>query len=204
MADIIRTVGHSTRTAEEFISLIKGYGINALVDIRRVPFSRMCPQFNRDSLKAALRAEGIHYIPMGPELGVPAGERDLYGRYDHLDIRMVQESKGFRDGMKRLRKGLDDGFSIALMCAEKDPTKCHRFVFIAPWLERNGISVEHIIDTDTVIPHSELENSMIHSFFPDADAEKCQCHLDLFPGEDNSPQTYLADRLYSRLAASFS
>ena len=55
----IFTVGHSTLPLDEFIALLKGYGIKCLVDIRTVPRSRHNPQFNGDTLRVALRTQGI-------------------------------------------------------------------------------------------------------------------------------------------------
>ena len=62
------TIGHSTRTLEEFIQLLKAYGVTLLVDVRTVPRSRHNPQFNKETLPASLKPEGVRYLHM-PEIG---------------------------------------------------------------------------------------------------------------------------------------
>ena len=63
------TIGHSNRSLDEMVGLLKKFGIEALVDVRRWPSSRKYPHFNREILEKRLRAEGIVYIWLGRELG---------------------------------------------------------------------------------------------------------------------------------------
>ena len=65
---VVMTVGHSTRTIEEFIHLLRSHGVHRLVDVRTVPRSRHNPQFNRDQLSPSLHAARLHYSYM-PGLG---------------------------------------------------------------------------------------------------------------------------------------
>jgi hypothetical protein len=59
---VVYTLGHSTRTLEELVRVLRGCGVQTLVDVRTVPRSRTNPQFNSDVLPAALRAVGIEYV----------------------------------------------------------------------------------------------------------------------------------------------
>lgn len=143
----IMTVGHSTRTIDEFLDLLKAHGVEAVVDVRTVPRSRHNPQFNHDTLPASLKAEGIEYIHM-PRLG---GLR--HARKDSRNTGWRNSSfRGFADYMQteEFKVSLQEliEFSnarrIAIMCAEAVPWRCHRSL-IADALALRGIEVEHII-----------------------------------------------------------
>src|SRR5207247_10434490 len=58
---VVLTVGHSTRPIADFIALLKAHSVARLIDVRTVPRSRHNPQFDRDTLPAALAADGIGY-----------------------------------------------------------------------------------------------------------------------------------------------
>ena len=60
----ILTVGHSTRTLDAFIVLLRVHGVKHLVDVRTIPRSGHNPQFNRDTLPEALRLAGVAYTHM--------------------------------------------------------------------------------------------------------------------------------------------
>ena len=66
---MIYTIGHSTHPIEHFISLLHGHGVDALADVRSVPYSRYNPQFNREALSETLKEQGIAYVFLGKELG---------------------------------------------------------------------------------------------------------------------------------------
>ncbi len=133
--DTIYTVGHSNRSLEEFIALLKGYKIGAVADVRRFPYSRLNPQFNRENLERALKAAGIEYVWLGNELG---GYRS--GGYEEHT-----KSDEFQKGLERL-EFLAYHKRTAIMCAEKLWFRCHRR-FIADELARRGWEVLHITDS---------------------------------------------------------
>jgi len=130
---IVYTVGSSNRKAEEFLNLLKIYGIKVLVDVRSFPTSKF-EHFKRGILEEILLEKGIEYFYLGEELG---GYRK--GGYEK---HMVTEK--FQSGLVELLRiaGLKQ---TAIMCAERFPWKCHRR-FISQELEKKGWSVVHIID----------------------------------------------------------
>ena len=151
----IWTIGHSTRTAEEFIALLKGNEIGALADVRRFPGSRRYPQFGQDALAVALKLEGIEYHHF-PELG---GRRS--GRSDspntawrnaafrgYADYMLTE---GFRNGIGRLLQ-LAAEKRTAIMCAEAVWWRCHRGL-IADDLKARGVVVRHILARNKVEEH---------------------------------------------------
>ena len=124
----IFTIGHSTRTINQFIKILLLNKIRILVDVRGYPGSRTVPQFNKDSLKKSLAKYKIEYIHI-PELG---GRRKLVS---HLDTSI--ESPGFKSYAQYMRRnefkiGLANLKRIArkrktaIMCAEAVWWSCHR------------------------------------------------------------------------------
>ena len=158
----VLTIGHSTRSFEEFVQLLEAYGVRWLVDVRTVPRSRHNPQFNKELLPTSLKHFGIKYIHM-PEIG---GLRHT----KHDTINLAWKNIGFRgyaDYMQtkecthNLLKimALARENRLALMCAEALPWRCHRSL-ISDALVVRHVKVEHAISKDTTINH-EL-NEMAH------------------------------------------
>jgi uncharacterized protein (DUF488 family) len=56
------TIGHSHRPLEDFLEILKAYGIRRVIDIRTIPRSRHNPQFNREELARSLHAAKIAYV----------------------------------------------------------------------------------------------------------------------------------------------
>lgn len=153
---VIFTIGHSTGALEAFLELLKAHGIERLIDVRSVPRSRHNPQFNRETLPAALHNRRIHYTHLA-ELG---GLR--HARRDSLNTGWRNASfRGFADHMlgpefeEGLRKLIAAAGSerVAIMCAEAVPWRCHRSL-ISDALTACGIPVEHILGAGRTQPHS--------------------------------------------------
>lgn len=149
--DTIYTIGHSNHEIEDFLVLLKRNQINAVADVRSVPYSRWQPQFNREDLKKALKAQGVDYVFLGRELGARSDDPGCFvnGR---VQYRLLAKTPLFRSGIERIRDGCDRR-RIVLMCAEKDPLNCHRTILVARELEGVGISVTHILANGHVEPH---------------------------------------------------
>jgi len=141
---IIHTLGHSTRTEEEFLSLLRSHRIRYLADVRRFPGSRRNPQFSRENLERVLPGEGVAYIPMGRELG--GFRKEGYEVYMHTE--------GFRKGVDRLM-GVASRGPTAVLCAEAFFFRCHRR-HIADELARLGWKVVHIVAEGRDLAHQPL------------------------------------------------
>ena len=153
---MILTIGHSTRTLQEFVEVLQGHAVKRLVDVRTVPRSRYNPQFNRETLPNALSAAGIAYVHM-PGLG---GLR--HPRADSVNSAWRNDSfRGFADYMQTPEFaasldaliGLAREEQIALMCAEAVPWRCHRSL-IADALVARDVSVQHIMSPTRAEPHA--------------------------------------------------
>jgi uncharacterized protein (DUF488 family) len=151
MTDTIYTIGHSTHPIERFVVLLKSASITAISDVRSRPYSRMNPQFNREPLKTALRANGIKYVFLGKELGARSDDQSCY-RHGQVQYDLLARTELFRQGIERLKEGARS-FRIALMCAEKEPLDCHRTILVARKLAEHGIKVKHILADGRIEDH---------------------------------------------------
>lgn len=149
----IFTVGHSTHEFEDFVSLLKQHGIDAVADVRSVPYSRWQPQFNREDLAEALKSRGIAYVFLGKELGARSDDPQCYEN-GRVQYRALAETSLFQSGIKRVRDG-SKRRCIALMCSEKDPLDCHRTILVARELVATGVDVAHILENGSLEPHDE-------------------------------------------------
>ena len=143
----VLTIGHSTRSIDEFIEILKSFQIEILVDVRSFPGSRRYPHFNREALKDSLGASGIDYIHL-PELG---GRRRP--RPDSLNMTWRNESfRGYADYMEtdEFRAGIDRLLTLArdrrtvIVCSEAVWWRCHRSM-ISDYLKAKGVDVIHIL-----------------------------------------------------------
>jgi uncharacterized protein (DUF488 family) len=149
------TIGHSTRSIDEFIELLKGHGVQEIVDVRTVPKSRHCPQFNLDSLSDSLRKALIRYTHI-EKLG---GLR--HSRKDSINLGWRNASfRGYADYMAtpEFSQGLDALIRIArartttIMCAEAVPWRCHRSL-IADAMSEKGWTVLDILSAKARSAH---------------------------------------------------
>lgn len=153
MTGTIYTIGHSNHTLERFIALLKQHGINALGDVRSEPYSRVNPQFNRDTLKAALWKNGITYIFLGKELGARSEDPSCYVQ-GKVQYDCLAQSALFRKGIDSVLERMQ-GCRLAIMCAEKDPLDCHRTILVARHLDSLGIAIEHILPDGSLETHRQ-------------------------------------------------
>ena len=152
------TIGHSTRSLEEFIALLRENGIRVLVDVRSWPSSRRHPNFSKESLSKILKEHGIEYEWLGKQLGgyrkKGLGEEspnmgwNSQGFRNYADHTLTEE---FRDGIRRLLE-LAEKDTVAFMCAERLYWRCHRRI-ISDYLVVKGHKVTHILDREKTEEH---------------------------------------------------
>jgi uncharacterized protein (DUF488 family) len=141
------TIGHSTRPSEELIDFLVSRAIAALVDVRRFPSSRRHPQFAKDALASALEASNIEYVHEVDLGGRRSTRRDspntawrvaaFRGYADYM------ATPSFQQALSRIEQRAQRQ-TVALMCAEAVPWRCHRRL-IADALVARGHSVRHIL-----------------------------------------------------------
>jgi uncharacterized protein (DUF488 family) len=156
----IYSVGHSNRTAEELLALLRGVDVTALADVRRIPASGRHPQFGRGALDAALEGAGIAYHWLGEGLG---GLRAPVGPSGSSPNRALQdqalrayadafETPVFQRDLEAL-EALAARATTALLCAERDWRHCHRQLLCDVLVARGG-RVVHLWDAERSEPHA--------------------------------------------------
>jgi len=165
---VVHTIGHSTRTLDDFLALLDAHGIEAIADVRRHPGSRRHPHFAREALAASLAARGLGYDWM-PELGGRrrarpdsphrAWREDSFRAYaDHMDEREFQDALAVLLAAATRRP-------TAVMCAEAVPWRCHRQL-IADALLARGVFVRHVTGPGaaklhTLTKHARLDGTRV-------------------------------------------
>jgi uncharacterized protein (DUF488 family) len=150
MAHPFFTIGHSTRPITEFIDLLKGAGVDTVVDVRTVPRSRTNPQYNRDALPDTLSPHGIGYEHLAALGGLRGRKADVapdvngfwrvQSFHNYADYALTEP---FRAGLAQLR-ALGHERHCVIMCAEAVWWRCHRRL-ITDYLIAAGETVLHIM-----------------------------------------------------------
>lgn len=140
------TIGHGTRKADEFLSLLQKFNIKYLLDVRSRPYSRFNPQYNQKALQQLLEANNITYVFMGDTLGGRPGDASVYGIEGKIDYRLLKEKPYFKTGIERVKTALHKDLDVAVMCSERKPSDCHRSKLIGEVLITDGVVLHHIDD----------------------------------------------------------
>jgi uncharacterized protein (DUF488 family) len=150
------TIGHSTRTWEEFLELLRAHSIERVVDVRSIPKSRHNPQFNRETLSAKLRGARIGYVHLRKLGGLRHARRDSqnigWRNASFRGFADYMQRPEFEQGLQRLIK-LAKQKKTAIMCAEAVPWRCHRSL-IADALTVRRIRAVDIINGKRVQVHT--------------------------------------------------
>lgn len=152
------TVGHSNGSTEELLLLLQLAGVDCVVDVRSMPASAYTPQFNKENLSRFLKAHGIGYLHFGEEFGARRSDSVVNGQ---VNFEKAVQTPAFKRGVERIEAGLGKGYHISLMCSEADPLACHRFSMVSRYFYDNGYDVRHILHSQEIKTHSELEEEMI-------------------------------------------
>lgn len=176
----------------KMFSTLKEYKVSYLADVRSIPYSRQYPQCNSDNLKIAGDTYSVPYIHI-PEVGAKvSSQQDVFSKaseiffddifpiaasnrpertelksYEEIvDFRKFRNDDLFLQGIKRIENAYDKGYTLALMCSEKDPMNCHRFFLISRKLEElfgEWLEVEHIVEDKgeiTTVTNKVLEKEL--------------------------------------------
>ena len=151
----IYTIGHSTRTEEEFVAALTSFGIQVLADVRRFPGSRKYPQFNVEALQTYLPKAGITYIP-ALELGGrrkpnPDSKNTVWRSASFRAYADYAETEEFAEAMQNL-VSLATQKRVAYMCSEAVWWRCHRAI-ISDYLKARNWTVLHIMKEEVASEH---------------------------------------------------
>ena len=153
------TIGHSNRKWSDFTCILKDNHVDLLVDVRRYPGSRACPQFNKVQMTTELEKENVSYIHI-EKLGGRRNKLDIKedsrNNNDHnagwknMSFRAYADymaTTSFKEGINELLSLMKKYSNLAIMCAEAVPWRCHRRMIADYLIMVEGISVFDILDS---------------------------------------------------------
>lgn len=181
----IYTIGYTAFSINEFIETIKNFGISCVIDVRSSPFSNYYTDYNKDTLERTLKEHNILYRNYANEFGARQTNPAFYSG-DIVDFDKFIKSAQFLEGVSKVKKGIERGYSFVLMCAEKDPIKCHRSIMLGKGFSENGFDVKHIVSKTEIESQRELEERLLEMYHQD------RFQLTIFGGEQSDSEL-LAD-----------
>ncbi len=119
------------------------HGVQVVVDVRSQPYSKYATHFDKDALKLGLQSACIRHLYLGRELGGRPEGDEFYDQKGHVLYDRVAATSIFQEGLKRLEKGIRE-YVVATLCAEENPSACHRRLLVSRVLLNHGIHVDHI------------------------------------------------------------
>jgi uncharacterized protein (DUF488 family) len=170
---VIFTIGHSTRSIEEFIAILEAFSIERVVDVRTIPKSRHNPQFNDNALRAGLKEKHIEYLHMKGLGGLRHEKKDspnvAWRNASFRGFADYMQTENFEESLERLMLAAAKK-TTTIMCAEAVPWRCHRSL-IADALLVRGLDVRHIMTVTsdrehTMTPWAKVSGKKIT--YPDA------------------------------------
>jgi uncharacterized protein (DUF488 family) len=149
------TIGHSTRSLDELVGILRAHGIRQLIDVRTVPRSRTNPQFNADVMGASLAPFGIRYEHMSALGGLRKPLRDSPNdAWENASFRGYadyMQTRAFEEGLEALLARAHEAPTV-IMCAEAVPWRCHRSL-VADALSARGVAVVHLMSETKTQAH---------------------------------------------------
>jgi uncharacterized protein (DUF488 family) len=166
MNKTIFTIGYYGYKREDFIDELKRRNINVLIDVRSQPYSKYRSEYNKESINELLKSQSIIYRNLAIEFGAWQTNRKYYTD-GKLDFEKFAASEVFSQSIEKIKRASSLGYIIALMCAEKEPEKCHRAILVARTLRDNGFEIRHILPGQSDYTQEDLEQKLLELYFSD-------------------------------------
>lgn len=184
MAKAIYTIGYSGfPEVEDFVSTLKQYGVQILIDVRSSPFSTYYESYNKDRLALTLRENGIYYANYARQFGARQEDRSFY-KNGRLDYESFSASEQFLEGVQSVERSQA---AIAFMCAEKHPAECHRAILVARAFSERGHEITHIKPGGVTLSQTDIEQELLETYFPD------RAQTSLFEEREKTEDEYIAE-----------
>ncbi len=164
---MLYTIGHSNRSMEEFLALLKGHDIDTLADIRSLPGSNKYPHFNSENLASVLPQNGLQYFWLSKLGGLRRSRKEFASKNTGLTSPSFRSyadymaTEEFREGVYELIE-IASKSTTAYMCAEAVYWRCHRRL-LSDYLVAHGLNVTHILNLKQVSPHKMTQGSLVTS-----------------------------------------
>jgi len=166
METTLFSIGHGTKTIEEFIEELKSFDIQFLIDVRSSPFSKWAPHFNQQQLMLYLQHQNIKYAYMGNVIGGRPTNDNCFDEEGYYDYQLMAKEQAFQSGLKRLVDANSKGYHVAVMCSESDPSQCHRSKLIGRELYADyDIDMKHIVSVGNYISESQIITNLTHGMW---------------------------------------
>lgn len=167
MKNTVFTIGHSTHTIADFMKWLNRYSIPLVCDVRSQPYSKYNSQFNKNSVQKALLGNGIEYLFLGEELGGRSKNTFCYDDKGRLQYHLLAQEPLFKKGLEKIITEVEKR-SIALMCSESAPLKCHRAILVCRQLYQKlhfpKNNIQHILSEGTLQTNAEMEKDLLDKF----------------------------------------
>jgi uncharacterized protein (DUF488 family) len=161
----IYTIGYSCFKIDDFISVLKKYKINSLIDVRSNPNSKFYEDYNQSNLEKILKSHRIIYRNYKDEFGARQENQEYYKK-GYLDFKEYTKSNSFLDGVRKIEEGMNLNYIFAFMCAEKDPSFCHRNIMVARVFHELGYNIKNILADGSFESQESIEQRLVDQYFP--------------------------------------
>ncbi|MCM1131579.1 MAG: DUF488 domain-containing protein [Anaeroplasma bactoclasticum] len=186
------TIGYANKKIDDFLSILKFNQINCLIDVRTMPLSSQFPEYDEKTLKKILNSNGIIYMSFKREFGARRFENEVYEKIKMFDdsfvevviFKKVYELDIFKQGVRRVERGIEQGYKICFLCSEKYAYDCHRCIMVGEYFNQLGYKLNHIIDSSNYLNQNNIDDSLKKNFY----IQKQK--FDKFHSEDLKKLTY--------------
>ena len=183
MAKQIFTIGYAGfLDISDFIDALKEYGIQIVIDVRSSPYSSYFEAYDKENLRRILKENGILYYNFARQFGARQEDSSFY-KNGRLDFEIFAKSKQFLDGVHQVEKS---NAVITFMCAEKDPSECHRAILVARAFSDRGYMITHIKPNGETMTQEDVEAELVNIFFPN------RAQISLFDEDNMKEDEYIA------------
>lgn len=168
MVDVVYTIGYSGFKFDEFISKIKEYKIDVIIDVRSSPYSQYFKEYNKENICKVLnelKDKKIYYRNYSLEFG--ARQLELGENYypkGYLDFEKFSTSENFLSGVKKLEDSMKQNYTFVLMCAEKDPFTCHRAILVSRAFFKKGYKIIHLMSGGKNLTQEDIEKQLLDKY----------------------------------------
>ncbi|MCH7740361.1 MAG: DUF488 domain-containing protein [Chloroflexi bacterium] len=152
---IVYTIGHSSHTLENFLSLLEDRSIEVVIETRSVPRSGYSPHFSAEPLQSALEKNGIEYRPWGNALGGKPVSSRFYDDEGYVLYSEIAATEEFQEALDRIGSEARRK-NIVVMCSEENPANCHRHLLISRVLGEMGVEIIHIRGDGSLMSDEEV------------------------------------------------
>ena len=160
------SIGYTAFLILDFINILKYFKIRLVVDVRSQPYSNRFEDYNKENISQALARSGIYYRNYAKEFGARQTESRFFTNDGYLDFEKYARSDSFSAGFAKLDESVKSGYTIAFMCAEKNPARCHRSILVTRAFRNAGYNVKHILSGGNTESQDDIDDQLLDDYFP--------------------------------------